>query len=122
MTIDSEFSPSILYSYSEFPAPSATRAVGGAERPKLLVASSSVMTARTCAMSAGTAPSDTFSEAACPVAPGTSCTPGPVGWLKKTKSASERTFPESVTSSADRSAAAVSSRETMTSSTLSGPF
>ncbi|SLJ81486.1 Uncharacterised protein [Mycobacteroides abscessus subsp. abscessus] len=32
-------------------------------------------------MSAGTAFSETASEAACPAGPGTSCTPGPDGWL-----------------------------------------
>ncbi len=101
---------------------SATRAVGGAKRPKLLDASSRVMTARTWSMSAGTWFSDTASEAACPGAPGTSRTPGPVGWLKKTKSASERTLPSGLTNRADRSAGVVSSSETTTSVAVRGPF
>lgn len=105
--MDSVVRPSITYSYNTFPAASETRAVGAALRPKFDEASSSVMTARTCSISAGTPASETRSEAM-PPGLGTNCTPGPVGWLKKTKSASERTFPLLVTRSADRSAAAAS--------------
>lgn len=73
-------------------------------------------------MSAGTAFNDTASDAGCPAGAGCKFTPGPVGWLKKTKSASERTLPRSVTNSADRSAGVVSWTEITTSLVASGPF
>src|ERR1700712_2328147 len=50
------------------------------------------------------------------------CTPGPSGWLKKTKSASERTFPLGVTSSAERSAGAATSTVTTIELTASAAF
>src|SRR4051812_5297020 len=56
-------------------------------------------------MSAGTRSRARSIRHGCPPAGWWQLTPGPLGWLKKMKSASERTLPLAVTSSAERSAA-----------------
>ena len=115
--MDSLDKPSMRYSYSGCP-PAETRATGGATAPN--VPFSSVITARTWLMSAGTAASE-IDNVPTP-APGCKVTPGPAGWLKNTKSASVRTLPLSVTSRADRSPAVARSTVISTVGADSGPF